>query len=229
MHWNSEEVANTVRYEKKYMIVGQDIDTVVDYLRLNGFDEEFEQRSIRNIYFDTEDYRCYEEHIAGIMDRYKVRFRWYEQNGKDFLTPAVEVKARSGDIGYKFRYDIDGFNKVSDFSHSKIQAKVKQKKIREELSHIKPNIFIAYDRRYFRHSFQTDLRLTLDFNMKAKHYTDEDFVPISEQTLVEVKYPPLAQTVDWNSAFGAGKLNQDLDLQPLRFSKYVTAVEKLAE
>ena len=95
------------RYEIKFVAPAHTYHFLLEWLKLShlGFSVAHPSRSINNIYFDTYDYAAYEENLAGISSRSKVRYRWYG----DSVYPAVgtlEVKCKRNNFGWKLNYKV---------------------------------------------------------------------------------------------------------------------------
>ena len=58
------------------------------------FQQEYEDRYVNNIYFDTVDFKNYHDNLDGIANRIKVRLRWYGRDIRKVRHPALEIKYR---------------------------------------------------------------------------------------------------------------------------------------
>ena len=67
------------RFEYKYLPKKSyySFENFFDHYRIKTQNEEVK---INNIYFDTPDNYFYFQHIDGVMDRIKIRIRWYEKS-----------------------------------------------------------------------------------------------------------------------------------------------------
>ena len=95
------------RYERKFRIGnGSSINMKAIILNNPGlFSEIYRERNIHNIYLDTEEYQFFQENIAGISERKKIRIRWY---GKEhgYIKPSLEIKQKSGLVGTKYVFSL---------------------------------------------------------------------------------------------------------------------------
>ena len=78
-----------MRYERKYLVEKNNSLVFKQFLIRNNFKSVYEKRKVNSIYFDTNDFKFYEENINGISRRKKVRLRWYNNQ---FKKPTVEIK-----------------------------------------------------------------------------------------------------------------------------------------
>lgn len=67
-----------------------------------GFIQPYPDRWVNNVYFDTPSLAAYEENLAGVSTRRKVRLRWYGDS-RIPATAALEVKLRRNALGAKRR------------------------------------------------------------------------------------------------------------------------------
>ena len=67
------------RYERKFLISSMTKHDVENLIRHNPrmFSEVFHKRCINNIYFDSPRLNNYFENVFGVMQRTKIRIRWY--------------------------------------------------------------------------------------------------------------------------------------------------------
>lgn len=93
------------RYELKFVVDPLRLDHVRHQIRLNpaGFREAYPPRQVNNVYLDTYTLANYEDALAGISNRVKVRYRWY---GTDDFPRAgtLEIKCKRNNLGWKLMY-----------------------------------------------------------------------------------------------------------------------------
>ena len=100
-----------LRYEKKYVVQGIDpgfVDAVV-ITHPALFRRAYPDRQINNIYYDTPEFRCFAENMAGINKRHKFRIRWYGDLDAANKSPRLEFKYKQNDLGGKERFTVNGF------------------------------------------------------------------------------------------------------------------------
>ena len=94
--------AGDVRYELKYccpLPLLPDIRAVIRCHRA-AFSTAYPQRSVNNIYFDTQDMSNIRDNLAGGSERVKLRLRWY---GRLHTVHAanMQLKEKRGELGWK--------------------------------------------------------------------------------------------------------------------------------
>lgn len=101
-------VPSDIRYEIKFVADVTDLHAVLSWVTAHpaGFAMAHPDRIVNNAYMDTPDLCAYEDNIAGISDREKVRYRWYG----DHCHPAsgvLEIKCRSDSAGWKWNAPVE--------------------------------------------------------------------------------------------------------------------------
>jgi SPX domain protein involved in polyphosphate accumulation len=67
------------RYEIKFILNEIDLVEVEHFIKKSDLYSPFPKREINSLYFDTPDFRCVKENLAGISNREKIRLRWYNE------------------------------------------------------------------------------------------------------------------------------------------------------
>jgi hypothetical protein len=195
-----------------------------------GFINEYPDRRINNIYFDTFDYQSYWESHSGVTSREKVRYRWY---GKS-LSPdsgALEIKCKKNLLGLKKIFPISGF---------KVDEKRSWREINREMSRDLPHharhylteypmpvLINRYNRKYFV-SKAHSIRITLDTSLA---FYDQRFKsipnlirksPATAITVLEIKFSP-------SSREHASNIVKSIPIILTRCSKYVSGVDAMRD
>ncbi len=93
------------RYELKYLLTAQQKQAVLDAMKGHMELDQYGRTSIRNIYFDTENYRLIRRSIEKPAYKEKLRLRSYRQASAD-STVFVELKKKYNSIVYKRRLSL---------------------------------------------------------------------------------------------------------------------------
>ena len=98
---------NTYRSEIKFICYQHNYYLIKNWIKLHkyNFFKEYDDRNVNNIYFDTLNYKAFNDNLTGLPSRLKVRYRWY---GDLF----AEMNKNEGSLEFKFRKNIYGFKKV---------------------------------------------------------------------------------------------------------------------
>ena len=114
---------NGPRRELKIAIDREDLPWASSLVRIHpaGFQKTYPGRWINNVYFDSPSLQNYEDNVAGISNRRKLRLRWYGEL-ESGSTPVLELKLRKNGRGWKVRYSIEALEKVAGRSWGDIFA-----------------------------------------------------------------------------------------------------------
>lgn len=219
------------RYEIKYMITEWQkavlLEAMFPYMML----DDYGQTTIRNIYFDTDNYRLVRRSLEKPIYKEKLRIRNYGAlQAQDEVF--IELKKKYNDVVYKRRESLSKANTLEWLAKKTPFPKVTQ--IGNEINYflqfyqtLKPKIFLSYEREAFYSLDGSDFRITFDENILAR----QEELAISgelwgkqlidkEQTLMEIKTSgaiPLWLT----------KVLAREKIYKVSFSKYGTAYEKI--
>lgn len=221
------------RYEIKYLLTRQQKQAVLramsPYMKL----DQYGRTTIRNIYYDTENYRLIRRSLEKPAYKEKLRIRSYQT-----AAPAdpvfVELKKKYKSVVYKRRLTLpemqarDSFREGTPLPvHSQIAEEIEY--FRSYYEGLRPTVFLSYEREAFYMADGTDFRVTFDENILYRTYDisleNEAYgTPLLNkgETLMEIKTPgglPL-----WMSH----ELNR-LRVFRTSFSKYGLAYQDLME
>ncbi len=218
------------RYERKFVIHGASLAQVEGIVRLNRgvFFEEYAQRSINNIYFDTPGLDLYHQNVDGLSTRTKVRIRWYGPTIGRVDKATLELKRKHGLLGAKDNVPLSGFVLDDHFTASTaknlLRTSPKSLPFRDELDFMEPVLINYYKRKYFR-SADRAVRVTLDFDLgflRFYQHFNSFLAHIKAPPLVvlEVKYPDESNVV-------AASLSSDMPFRMTKMSKYIYGLDAL--
>ncbi|MBE6695876.1 MAG: polyphosphate polymerase domain-containing protein [Ruminococcaceae bacterium] len=165
------------RYELKYILTPEQKEKLISamspYMQL----DKYGRTTIRNIYFDTDNYRLIRRSIERPAYKEKLRIRSYSQATAD-STVFVELKKKYEKVVYKRRLPL---------SEREAFAWVLRKKacpVDSQISHeidyfidfygaLKPTAFLSYEREAYYEKDGGDFRVTFDDNILCRQ-TDLD-------------------------------------------------------
>ena len=219
------------RYEMKYMMTRQQrrkvLEAMFPYMKLDNYGHT----TIRNIYFDTDNYRLVRRSIEKPVYKEKLRIRSYDQvqpQDKVF----IELKKKYDDVVYKRREVLTQLETLEWLARETTFPKDTQ--IGNEIDYffkfyqtLKPKVFLSYEREAFYSLDGSDFRVTFDENILARQEElslsrdvwGESLID-DDQVLMEIKTSggiPLWMT---------RVLTQE-KLYKTSFSKYGTAYQKM--
>ena len=186
------------RYELKYILTKQQKEKIQQVMEKYMNLDDYGRTTIRNIYFDTENFYLARHSIEKPAYKEKLRLRSYKAVGEN--DPVfVELKKKYDSIVYKRRLVMPKYQ-VSDTFNNNVPIPVKSQ-IAEEINYFRnyykslhPAVFLTYEREAYFSLNGSDFRVTFDENIL---YRDNDFdlggsiygIPLikSNQTLMEIK------------------------------------------
>ena len=163
------------RFELKSMIKGRLIDDLMLNLSLHpsSLRKIYPDRTINNIYFESNNYLSLNDNIDGISNRKKLRLRWYgNKESPDNL--CIESKCKLNGYGWKKKQLINSsvcLVKSWRQIKSNLESQVHDNFTRLALSFSHPVIINSYKRQYFG-DFNESIRITVDTEIR---YFDQRF------------------------------------------------------
>ncbi|MBO7450058.1 MAG: polyphosphate polymerase domain-containing protein [Clostridiales bacterium] len=162
------------RYEIKYILTREQRKALCDLMVGKMKIDKYGHTTIRNIYYDTEDYRLIRNSLDKPIYKEKLRVRSY---GRITKTDDVfiELKKKYESIVYKRRIALPEYITTDWLVKGKIQPVNSQ--IADEIEYfknyyegLKPAVFLSYEREAYYPTEPGDLRVTLDSNLIARNY-----------------------------------------------------------
>lgn len=210
------------RVEKKYQMNQKQCELFLSRIADKTKPEKYGLHTIRNIYYDTDDFELIRTSIDKPRYKEKFRVRGYgdiTDDNKIFL----EIKKKYSGVVYKRRISLS-YREAKDYLDRGVPPKVQDhifKEIDYFLNHYHPSpkLYLAYDRIAYIGLDDPELRITIDRNIRSRYHNlylsdDSDCVIYDENLyLMEIKVPfayPL-----WLS-----DLLCELEIYPDSFSKY---------
>ena len=154
------------RYELKYMLTTEQKEKVQKAMEPYMALDQYGRTTIRNIYFDTDNYRLIRRSLDKPVYKEKLRIRSYNQANPD-STVFVELKKKYESVVYKRRISLqeaEAMEWVLGKKHCR-----KETQITEEIDYflhyyetLRPVVFLSYEREAFYSKDQSDFRVTFD-------------------------------------------------------------------
>ncbi|MDO4616794.1 MAG: polyphosphate polymerase domain-containing protein [Lachnospiraceae bacterium] len=162
------------RYEMKYMMTRQQkaqiLQAMKPYMKL----DDFGHTTIRNIYFDTPDYRLIRRSLEKPAYKEKLRIRSYKPVGPGDKV-FVELKKKYDSVVYKRRLTISDRQARFSFEcnsplpvHSQIGDEIEY--FRSYYGSLQPAVFLTYEREAFYELSGGDFRVTFDENILFRDF-----------------------------------------------------------
>lgn len=154
------------RYELKYILTAEQKEKVLRAMEPYMVPDQYGRTVIRNIYFDTDDYRLIRRSIEKPAYKEKLRIRSYSRAEPD-STVFVELKKKYKKVVYKRRISLpeeEAMERVSGEQHCR-----KDTQISGEVDYflyyyrgLRPVGFLSYEREAYYVEEQEDFRVTFD-------------------------------------------------------------------
>ena len=206
-----------IRKEYKFITDNQSESKHTIFIRKN-YKKLYPNRKITSLYFDTIDIKLYKKSLDLDIDKFKVRFRQYNNIGDIFK----EIKLNLSD-GRQKEIEKTNYKSLDEIKFFQYQG-----------LNLFPIIKIFFDREYFYHE---GVRVTIDTNLQAKidkFFNLAEPTYTSDKNIVEYK---LNDSFKEHSSEISKRLliNESLSIEdnfyknPVSFSKYTYTLGKLSK
>lgn len=157
------------RYELKYMITKEQKQKILRAMEPYMRPDKYGRTTIRNIYFDTDNYRLIRRSIEKPAYKEKLRIRSYAKASKD-STVFVELKKKYNHVVYKRRLPLTEEEAVGWLSgaHHLIGETQVSREIDYFLQYyggLHPTAFLSYEREAYYAKDDDSFRVTFDDNI----------------------------------------------------------------
>ncbi len=160
------------RYEMKYMLTLAQKEAILKAMKPFMALDDYGRTTIRNIYFDTDNFRLIRRSIEKPVYKEKLRVRSYSRAGAE--SPVfVELKKKYKSVVYKRRLSLPNSSALG-WLCGKDSGKQKGQ-IADEINYflkyyksLKPAAFLSYEREAFYSKDGSDFRVTFDDNILCR-------------------------------------------------------------
>jgi SPX domain protein involved in polyphosphate accumulation len=160
------------RREMKYMITREQKEKLVSIMTPYMKPDKYGHSSVRNIYFDTDNYRLIRQSIEKPIYKEKLRIRSYGEARHD-SDVFVELKKKYKHIVYKRRLSMHEENamewicdKKETTTHSQISNEIDY--FCQYYQNLKPQVFLSYEREAYYSKTDDTFRVTFDENILCR-------------------------------------------------------------
>lgn len=219
------------RYEIKYLITQAQKDLILRGLEPYMVLDEYGRTTIRNIYFDTMDYRLVRRSIERPVFKEKLRIRSYSRATAE-STVFVELKRKYRDTVYKRRLPLceeRAMRWTQGLCPCGTDTQI-SREIDYFLSYygtLRPTVFLSYEREAYRSLSGDSFRVTFDDTILCRETdlsleTDAHGAPLLEAGLVLMEIKCAGGIPLWMT----GILSKE-HIYKMSFSKYGAAYQKV--
>ena len=165
------------RYELKYFLTAPQKKALLEEMKGRMWLDQYGRTTIRNIYYDTENFRLIRNSLDHPVYKEKLRIRSYQRADLSDMV-FVEIKKKYEEVVYKRRVAMPKIAAES-WIDSRINIPFKNQ-ITSEIDYflkfyegIEAKAFLSYEREAYSDGRDPEFRLTLDENTLAR-YTELD-------------------------------------------------------
>ena len=160
------------RYELKYIITKEQKEKLLKAMEPYMALDEYGRTVIRNIYFDTDNYRIVRKSIESPAYKEKLRIRSYDK-AEPKSTVFVELKKKYQSIVYKRRLSLPEMSAMNWVAGE--EACEEETQISKEIDYfmtyyknLHPVVFLTYEREAYYSLSGDDFRITFDDNILCR-------------------------------------------------------------
>ena len=157
------------RFEIKYMLTIEQKEKLLEVMHTYMELDKYGRTTIRNIYFDTDDYRLIRHSIEKPVYKEKLRVRSYQVAAPD-REVFVELKKKYKKVVYKRRIHMPEEQAMKWLCERRPASGESQ--ISEEVDYfldyyktLQPKVFLSYEREAYYSNDGSDFRVTFDENI----------------------------------------------------------------
>lgn len=229
-------MAHQIKFERnelKYLITIEQknkiLKTINQFMKL----DEYGRTTIRNIYFDTPDYRLIRRSIEKPIYKEKLRIRSYKK-AEDQSIVFVEVKKKYNSIVYKRRVALPIEDAMEWICKKKKLSNENQ--ITREIEYfvkyydnLQPTVFLTYEREAYYCKENSDLRVTFDENILYRNYDVDLHNEVYGEEVLDKNYSVMEIKCSYGIPLWLTSLLSKEKIFKTSFSKYGTAYKKILE
>ena len=160
------------RYELKYMLTLEQKKKILEAISPHMQPDRYGRTTIRNIYFDTDNYRLIRRSLEKPAYKEKLRIRSYAQATAD-STVFVELKKKYEKVVYKRRLPLceaDAMAWVCQDRECPVNTQISREidYFIDFYGKLKPTAFLSYEREAYYDNGGSDFRITFDSNILCR-------------------------------------------------------------
>ncbi|MBQ8802157.1 MAG: polyphosphate polymerase domain-containing protein [Tyzzerella sp.] len=160
------------RYELKFMLTSEQKEKVLKAMEPYMALDQYGRTTIRNIYFDTDNYRLIRHSIEKPAYKEKLRIRSYRRVGPENAV-FVELKKKYESVVYKRRLvmpEEEAMRWMDEGHHNEKGTQISNEidYFLEYYETLRPRVFLSYEREAYYSLCGDDFRVTFDDNILAR-------------------------------------------------------------
>lgn len=160
------------RYELKYLLTGAQKEQVLRAIEPYMSLDQYGHTTIRNLYFDTDNYRLIRRSIEKPAYKEKLRIRSYDQACPE-STVFVELKKKYKSVVYKRRLALpqqQAMKWLCGEQHCGVETQIAKEidYFTQYYESLCPTVFLSYEREAYYSRAGDDFRITFDNNILCR-------------------------------------------------------------
>jgi hypothetical protein len=231
---SNSRMDESTRFEFKYRITHYQYlkvrNALRPYMEMDSYTRcaAHQRYLVRSLYFDTSNYRAYDQKMNGDCDRAKFRLRSYETELSEKSAIRVELKMRHGNLMNKKSIFVSNeeYSHFMQHRHWKdVEDPVAVEFERQSLiQDLRPVILVEYEREGYQSKLKNDLRITFDHRVHSAHarslFPPHPFfrMLMPRRVILEIKFKE-------NLPFWVERLVREQGLKIIANSKYTQGLQ----
>ena len=219
------------RYELKYLLTKEQKQHVLDTMQPHMAPDKYGRTLIRNLYFDTDNYRLIRASIEKPAYKEKLRIRSYEK--ADPHSPVfVELKKKYKGIVYKRRMALAKQDAIAWICLRNKHPKRTQ--ISDEIDYflsyygnLHPTVFLSYEREAYCSKDSSDFRITFDDHILCRQSDLSLEADVGGNCILPEGFVLMEIKCSGGIPLWMTKALSDAQIYKTSFSKYGTAYQTL--
>lgn len=219
------------RYELKYILTMEQKEKVLKAMEPYMALDEYGRTTIRNIYFDTDNYRLIRRSIEKPTYKEKLRVRSYKQ-AKPESKVFVELKKKYDSVVYKRRLSLPQMQAMQWVCGEKEGKSDTQ--IAEEINYfleyyqnLHPVVFLSYEREAYFSKNKSDFRVTFDDHILCREEDLSLEAQIGGISLLEEGKVLMEIKTSGGIPLWMAQVLSEEQIYKTSYSKYGTAYQKI--
>lgn len=159
------------RYEYKYLMTRGQQTALLKAMEPHMVPDTYSRSAIRNLYYDTPDYRLIRTSLMQPVYKEKLRLRCYGEAAPD-KEAFLELKKKYESVVYKRRIALPLEEAMAALAG---RTPLPENQIGREIDYalhfypqLEPRVFLSYDREAFHGKWDTGFRVTFDDNIRFR-------------------------------------------------------------
>ncbi len=219
------------RHEIKYRITLEQKEKILSAIQPYMKLDKYGKTVIRNLYFDTENFRLIRRSIEKPSYKEKLRLRSYEQASVDKKV-FVELKKKYDSVVYKRRVLLSEREVMNAFENNlplpmNTQIAYEINYFRSYYGNLSPKVFLSYEREAYYCVDKTDFRITFDENILYRCNDLSLSLPVYGKPILEEGYVLMEIKTSGAIPLWLTRKLSELKIYKTSFSKYGTAYKDM--